>query len=390
MRSSSMAANAKPLKIGLVLDSGLDSPDGVQQYVLAVGEWLRGQGHDVHYLVGQTSRQDIPNVHSLSRSIKIRFNGNNGSIPLGAGRRKLRRFLDAQNFDVLHVQIPHHPLLAQRLILAADERTAVIGTFHIAPYNKLVAWGNTALGIWLKPSLQRFDHIVSVSPAAATFAEETFHLATPVLPNVIDYERFHAAKPLAKYAGKDTLTILFLGRLVPRKGCQLLLEALARLKQQSSLPKFRVLICGKGPLEAKLRQFAADHHLQDIVTFVGFVSEADKPRYYASADIAVFPSSGGESFGIVLLEAMASGRAVVLAGDNPGYRSVMAPQPELLFDATNAKQLAQKLSHFMQDKAERQVMQTWAGGYAKGFDVSAIGTQLVEIYHQALRKRRPQ
>ncbi|HTB49301.1 MAG TPA: glycosyltransferase family 4 protein, partial [Verrucomicrobiae bacterium] len=140
------AAKTKPLKIGLVLDSGLDKPDGVQQYVLAIGEWLRGQGHDVHYLVGQTKRQDIIGLHSLSRSIKVRFNGNNGSIPLIAQRRKLRKFLSAEHFDVLHIQVPHHPLLAQRIILEASPRTAIIGTFHIAPYNKLVTVGNYALG----------------------------------------------------------------------------------------------------------------------------------------------------------------------------------------------------------------------------------------------------
>ena len=106
----------KPLKIGFVLDSGLDKPDGVQQYVLAVGEWLRGHGHDVHYLVGQTSRRDIQGVHSLGRSVKVRFNGNNGSIPLLARKSKLRAFVAAEHFDVLHVQVPHHPLLAQRIL----------------------------------------------------------------------------------------------------------------------------------------------------------------------------------------------------------------------------------------------------------------------------------
>jgi len=380
-------AKPKPLKVGLVLDSGLDKPDGVQQYVLAVGEWLRDQGHDVHYLVGQTRRRDIENLHSLSRSVKVRFNGNDGSIPLFARKAKLKAFLAAEKFDVLHVQVPHHPLLAQRIILAADDGTAVIGTFHIAPYSKLVTVANRALGVWLKPSLRRFDKIVSVSSAAADFARQTFGIKTEVLPNVIDYGRFHAAKPLAEYED-DVFTILFLGRLVPRKGCQLLLEAVARLNGSGDLPKFRVLVCGRGPLEAKLRRFADEHGLNSTVNFVGFVSEADKPRYYASADIAVFPSSGGESFGIVLLEAMASGRAVVLAGDNPGYSSVMAPQPDLLFDAKDSDALAEKLAYYMGSKSRRQQMQTWGADYVKQFDVNTVGTKLLNIYYQALRKRR--
>lgn len=377
----------RPLKIGLVLDSGLDKPDGVQQYVLAVGEWLRAQGHDVHYLVGETRRHDIVGVHSLSRSIKVRFNGNDGSIPLFVRKSKLKKFMEAEKFDVLHVQVPHHPLLAQRLILAADKRTAVIGTFHIAPYNDLVTIGNRLLGIWLKPSLRRFDKIVSVSTAAAEFAQATFGISTDILPNVIDYERFRSAQSLPEY-DDGTLTILFLGRLVPRKGCQLLLQAIVRLVAREDLPKFRVVICGKGPLETKLRRFVAEHELTDIVTFAGFINEVDKPRYYASSDIAVFPSSGGESFGIVLIEALASGRPVVLAGDNPGYSSVMAPQPGLLFDATSVDALADKLAYYIHHKSQRQHMRNWGVSYAREFDVNVIGAELLDIYHQALRKRR--
>lgn len=382
-----MDAPAERLKIGLVLDSGLDKPDGVQQYVLAVGEWLRARGHDVHYLVGETRRQDIPGLHSLGRSIKVRFNGNDGSIPLFARKSKIKAFMKAEQFDVLHVQVPHHPLLAQRLILAAGKHTAVIGTFHIAPYNDLVTIGNQLLGIWLKPSLRRFDKIVSVSNAAADFAQATFGISTDVLPNVVDYERFHSAEPLPQYHD-DILTVLFLGRLVPRKGCQLLLEAVAKLSGRPDLPQFRVLVCGRGPLETKLRRFVTEHGLNDKVKFVGFVSEDDKPRYYASADVSVFPSSGGESFGIVLIEALASGRSVVLAGDNPGYSSVMAREPKLLFDAADADALADKLAYYLHHKAQRQKLQSWGAAYAKEFDVDVVGTKLLEIYRQALRKRR--
>lgn len=377
----------KPLKIGFVLDSGLDKPDGVQQYVLAIGEWLRGQGHDVHYLVGQTSRRDIQGVHSLSRSIKVRFNGNSGSIPLLARKSKLRAFVTAEHFDVLHVQMPHHPLLAQRIILAAGAETAIIGTFHVAPYSKLVTAGSKALGIWLKPSLRRFDRIVSVSSSAADFARQTFGIDTEVLPNVVDCRRFQTAKALPQY-DDGVMNILFLGRLVPRKGCQLLLEAVAELKGRAGLPKFRVLVCGRGPLEAQLRRFTEQRGLSSVVEFVGFVSEADKPRYYASADIAVFPSNGGESFGIVLLEAMAGGRAVVLAGDNPGYRSVMAPRSDLLFDPRDPQALADKLAKYLNGEKQRQQMRIWEADYVRQFDVNVVGAKLLDIYRQVLRKKR--
>jgi phosphatidylinositol alpha-mannosyltransferase len=382
-----MGTVPKALKIGLVVDDGLDNPDGVQQYILAVGEWLSRQGHNVHYLVGQTARQDVPNVHSISRNIKVRFNGNRLSIPLPTSRAKIRAFLAREQFDVLHIQMPHSPFMAQRVVLAAAPGTAIIGTFHVLPYTKLSSMGNRALGTWLKPSLKRFDEIVSVSPAAAAFARSSFGIETAVVPNVVDYGRFRDAQPLKAYQD-DTLTILFLGRLVPRKGCLLLLQAVRQLATRDSLPKFRVLICGKGPLEAKLRQFITYHSLENIVELAGFVNEADKPRYYASADVAVFPARGGESFGIVLIEALASGRAVVLAGDNPGYRSVMAPQPELLFDAANANLLAEKLAYYLSHPAERQQMRAWGQEYAKQFDVGVVAGQLLEIYRRALHKRR--
>lgn len=375
------------LKIGLVLDDGLDKPDGVQQYILAIGEWMRAQGHDVRYLVGETSRSDIPGTHSLSRNIAVRFNGNRGTIPLPTSKLKLRRFLRAEQFDVLHVQAPYSPFMAQRLILAADARTAVIGTFHVAPNDGLMTLGTRALGLWLRPSLKRIDHMLSVSTAAAEFARQTFKVSSEISPNVIDYQRFHSAHPLPGY-NNSKLTILFLGRLVPRKGCQRLLQAVAILAAQPGIPPFRVVICGGGPLRGKLGQYAADNNLTKIVEFVGFVAEVEKPRFYASADIAVFPSSGGESFGIVLLEAMASGKAAVLAGDNPGYRSVLAARSELLFDPKDAAGLAGLLAKYLSDAPARAAASQWGEQYTKSFDVNHVGQQLLQTYEEALRKRR--
>jgi phosphatidylinositol alpha-mannosyltransferase len=380
--------NAAPgrLKIGLVLDDTLDKVDGVQQYVLGVGEWLRQQGHDVHYLVGETKRRDVANIHSLSRNLKVRFNGNRMTMPLPASRAKLRRLLEEQQFDVLHVQLPHSPFMAHRLVLEADGRTAVIGTFHIIGHDGLVTTATKALGTWTRQSLRRFDEILAVTDAAGSFARRTFRVKTITIPNIFNYPVFHEAPPLAKYQD-EVLTILFLGRLVPRKGCQLLLEAVARLSHDASLPNFRVVICGKGPLAAKLQRYAAQQQLESLVEFVGFVSETEKPRYYASADITVFPSSGGESFGIVLLEGLASGHAAVLAGDNPGYRSVMAPRPELLFNPHDADELADKLTAYLTDGRHRETARIWGERYAAEFDIAVVGPHIVEVYRQALRKR---
>jgi phosphatidylinositol alpha-mannosyltransferase len=169
----------------------------------------------------------------------------------------------------------------------------------------------------------------------------------------------------------------------------LLLQAVAELiKTQPDLPGFRVIVCGRGPLEKQLKTFVKDNKLQNIVEFAGFVDEDDKPSYYASADLAVFPSKGGESFGIVLLEAMVNGRTAVLAGDNPGYHSVMAPQPDLLFNPHDAGALSKKLAVYLKDAEKRGKMAAWGSEYTKNFDTALVGQKLLAVYNEALRKRR--
>jgi phosphatidylinositol alpha-mannosyltransferase len=385
MPLNNMATNS--LKIGIILDTSLDTNEGVPQYVACIGEWLRDQGNDVHYLVGQTEKRQLQNIHSLSRNITVQFNGNRTTIPLPTSKRKLRRFMSGQNFDILYVQTPHHPLMAQRLIKAAKPGTAVAGLFHILPYGWLSKYGTKLLGIWLKPSLRRFDKMMAVSKAAADFEKWSFGLDAEVMPNVFNYDQFSKAKPFEKYQD-GTKTILFLGRLVQRKGCQTLLEAVAKLVKDKDLPGFRVVICGRGALEPKLMSFVNNNGLSDIVEFTGYVSEQDKPRYYASADISVFPSSAGESFGIVLLEAMASGQATVLAGDNPGYRSVMSEKPELLFAPKDAGLLATKIKGLLQDDQRRKDLAAWGSDFTRGFDVSVVGKRLLTVFDEILLKRR--
>lgn len=373
----------KQLKVGFVLDTSLDPPDGVQQYILRLGEWMTDQGHNVHYLVGETKRTDIPNIHSLSKNVTVTFNGNKMTIPLWAHGSKVKQLLAAEKFDVLHVQSPYHPLMAQ-YILRKNKTAAIVSTFHILPYGKIAAAANRLLGVTLKPSLKRVDSFLSVSSAAAVFQEQTFGVASKVLPNVFDYPRFANAQPLLPK--DDRITILFLGRLVERKGCQFLLQALAEL-DLNALQRIRVVICGKGALLPDLQSYVSDHGLSDIVEFAGFVSEDDKPGYYASADISVFPSTSGESFGIVLLEAMASGRSSVLAGNNPGYATVMQPRHDLLIDPKNIDAFAKKLQELITNSIARKDAADWGKAYVQGFDVAAVGPKLISEYEMAIASR---
>jgi phosphatidyl-myo-inositol alpha-mannosyltransferase len=380
----------EPLKIGFVLDDSLDKTDGVQQYVLTLGEYLRGQGHEVHYLVGKTTRTDLPHIHSLSRNMNVRFNQNRMSMPLPADKVPIRRLLGDEQFDILHVQMPYSPFLAGRIIKLAPPRTAIVGTFHVAPHGQLVHLANSALRWLVSGSLKQFNEVMSVSTVAQDFAWQTYGVESSLVPNCADLSSFYAAKPLKKYDDpKKVATIVFLGRLVERKGCRQLLDALAYIKEhRMTKMSYRVVVCGTGPLEADLKRQAARDGLTSVVEFVGRISEADKPRYLAGADIAVFPSTGGESFGIVLLEAMAAARGAVLAGDNPGYAKLMAGRPQALFNPYDPEQLARKIVGLLENNMLRAEIHDWQRQYVAPYDVTTVADDVLSLYASALHKRR--
>ncbi|HSX43291.1 MAG TPA: glycosyltransferase family 4 protein [Candidatus Saccharimonadales bacterium] len=372
------------MKIGLVLDDTLDTPDGVQQYVLNVGTWLSTQGHDVHYLVGATTRTDIPNIHSLGRNVKVRFNGNKMSIPLPAARRRLRAFLEAEQFDVLHVQVPYSPMLGGRLVAAAPATTAVVGTFHILPYSRLVTFANHLLAVLNRTTGKRFDQMLAVSAPAQDFARAVYGYEADVVPNPVNLAQFNGIT-----SDSTTTNIVFLGRLVERKGVQYLLQAVASLRARQLYDgELRVHIGGKGDLRPRLEQFVHANGLDDMVQFYGFIDEAHKAHFLSQGDLVVYPSVSGESFGIVLLEAMASARGVVLAGDNPGYASVMQLYPLQLFDPRDPGLLAEKIAWYLDRPVERDAAAKLQHEYVQHFDINVVGSRLLTIYKRVLQTRR--
>lgn len=374
----------RSMRIGFVLDESLDGTDGVQQYVLRVSEWLRAQGHEVHYLVGQTTRTDVPNIHALTRNLHVRFNGNRLSTPLPASWPKLQATLDELQLDVLHVQTPYSPFMAGRLMYLASDDTAVIGTFHILPYSRLATVASYGLGRINAHSARRFDAVMSVSAPAQAFAKTYYGLTSTVVPNCFDYHAFTLAKSTAKQK-----RIVYLGRLVERKGSLELVRAIAHIKESGHWPEgWQAVLGGKGQLTDKLVRYISEHKLESIVSLRGFVPEENKAEFLAQADIAVFPSTAGESFGISLLEAFAAARGVVLAGDNPGYRSVIEGFEEQLFDPKNTPQFAALLTKWMQDTAGRRRIATAQRTYVERFDANIVGKQIVAVYEKALQSRR--
>ena len=371
----------RTLTIGLVLDDTLDSTDGVQQYVLTLGDWLADQGHDVHYLVGQTKRNDRPNIHSMGTNIAVRFNKNRLSIPLPVSASRVDTILAEHQFDVLHVQMPYSPQLAGKLIRAASSKTAVVGTFHILPASLSARLGTFMLGKATHSINKRFDAVCAVSQPAQLYMQQTFGIAATVIPNAIDVQAMRADSLSPKHKANS---IIFLGRLVERKGAHYLLQAFAQCKRRADM---HLTIAGNGPMRPRLEHMATQLGIARQVRFLGFVPESKKARLLASADIAVFPSTGGESFGIVLVEAIASRAGVVLAGDNPGYSSVITDSQQLI-DPRDTITFSHKLDQLIGDEVLRKQIHISQQKLLSQYDIKTVGHQIATLYTTALRNRK--
>jgi phosphatidylinositol alpha-mannosyltransferase len=365
------------VNVALVLDDTLDRPDGVQQYVLTLGQWLAGRGHKVHYLVADSKRDDIANVHSLGRYFSTSFNGNSVRTPLPASRAKIRHVLGEVRPDVLHVQMPYSPLLAGRVIATAGAGTAVVGTFHVLPVGTWHGAANRVLGWVLRQTLGRFAVVMAVSQPAANFARQVYRVHPVVVPNVVEVRKFERAG--MKKSDDSHVTVKFLGRLVERKGVLQLIQAWQALPVQTRR-RAKLVIGGRGPLAGRARAMAGD---DEAISFAGFVPEADKPDFFAQADVACFPSTGGESFGIILVEAMAAGAGVVLGGNNPGYASVLGGQPESLVAPNETAQFAKQLAHFIDDAQARRSLHREQQKLAKRYDVEEVGPEIERLYERA-------
>ncbi len=376
------------LTIGFVFDDTLDALDGVQQHIITIGTELVRRGHDVHYLVGETHHSPVPQTVSLARNVMVSFNGNRMRIPLPVRKREIRAALAHNNYDILHIQAPYSPLFGGRVLECAPQSTGVVATYHIASIDRRARYGGRALGLVNAHSHRRVDEVIAVSQVAAQYAQFTAHTHGTIIANPVNVEKFATA---AHRATRDAAHphIVFLGRLVPRKGAQLLLDALDYGERHGMfpMPGLHVTIAGEGPLMDDCVQRAA--RLRTPVQFVGTVDEG-KADLLASADVAVFPAIGGETFGIVLPEAIASGAGVTLAGDNPGYRWTMRGDEDALFSVgpDHARVLAERITRALTDAPWARRLHAREEALLDRYNVQAVTDEVEQVYARAIADRR--
>lgn len=376
-------AASESLSVAFLYDDTLDNDDGVAQYVKRLGAWYKQQGHQVTYLVGESKTAEWAGgrVYSLSKNLKIKWAGNSLSISLIPKLSEINRVIAENRFDVVHVQAPYSPFMAKQVINRLDKRTVVSGIVHVFPANRLAVAGSRLLRLLYGRSLRRIDVWASVSPAAQKYAKIGFGIDSVVLPNVVPIDEFKTAKP------RETgWRIVFLGRLVKRKGCEYLIRAAIDVLKSGD--DVRLVIGGAGPEQRRLIKMARQLQIDDKVDFLGYVAETDKPELLAGADIACFPSLYGESFGIVLIEAMAAGAGVVIGGNNPGYTTVLEDWPDTLVDPKNQRQFSSTLKRLLSDEKLASSLHKKQQIAVKKYDVAVVGRQWLDIYDKLIAKQQ--
>ncbi len=373
------------MKIGIVSQSYYPRFGGVTEHVHHTAVELRRRGHDVTII---TSRfrggavERLPDVERIGYNLLIPFNGAFVDLAVGIRlRSQLRGLLRRHRFDVLHTHAPLVPTLP--LIAIETAECPQVGTFHTT------GGPSRLLELFRRPlehRLQRLDARIAVSETAREYAARYFPGTYHIIPNGVDTDRFHpGVAPFEAWRDPARVNVLFVGRLDPRKGVHLLLDAMPEVVRRTA-GRARLLVVGDSYLRSKY-EAAVPAALRDHVRFFGHVPAADLPRWYATGDIFVSPASGNESFGIVLVEAMAAGRTV-LASDIPGYRSVVIPDENgVVFPPGDREALAAALVALVQDPERRAALA--ARGRARAFEFAwpRVTDRIEALYRDAIAHR---
>jgi phosphatidyl-myo-inositol alpha-mannosyltransferase len=370
------------VKIALVSPYDYPYPGGVTEHIAHLEDHFTLQGHEVKIIAPSSADKHTlvrGNVLKVGSVVQIPANGSVARITLSLRLSgQVKRILREEEFDIVHLHEPMTPALP--LTVLHHSQSVNIGTFH--------RYGGTHLMYYYgKPILKRFfnmlDGKIAVSEPARQFVSRHFPGKYIILPNGIDTFRFNDDVQPFEHFRDGKLNILFVGRLEKRKGFSYLLRAFWRVKHE--MPNVRLIVVGpfKETGRHRYEAFVEQHGLEDV-HFIGYVSKADLARYYKTCDVFCAPSTGGESFGIILLEAMASGKPIV-ASDIDGYRSVMTDENEgLLVPRQSESHLAEGLLRLLTNRALREEMGQVGRCTATRYSWDRVAGEVLAYYRAVL------
>ncbi len=368
------------MKIGLVSPYVYPLPGGVTQHVRYLYENLRLRGHDVRIITSShgLQRSSEGDVIRIGKGFSVPANGSVGTLTVSLRYiSQVREVLDRERFDLLHFHEPLVPFLSP--VVLRESRSVNIATFHAyAGFSPAYEFGSRMLS----GAIDRLDGRIAVSAAARHFIDRYFPGDYKVIPNGVDVTRFERAVPIARWQD-GTPNLLFVGRHEPRKGLLDLLKAFRILRRSGY--ECRLLIVGSGPQEREARRYVATRRLVDV-EFLGRVSDDEKAQLFRTADVYVSPATGRESFGIVLLEAMASGTAIVCS-DIHGYKGVVRRGEQgLLVPPRDPATLASALARMLADDDLRRQMGESGLARAREFSWERVTAKVDDYYGFVIRR----
>jgi len=360
------------MRIGMVCPYSFDVPGGVQAHVLQLAGVMRGYGHDVSVLAPSSPHVELPDyVVSGGKAVPIPYNGSVARLRFGpATHRKVKKWILDGEFDVLHIHEPNAPSLSMLALMIAEG--PIVATFHTSTTKSFTL--SVFQGI-LRPWHEKIVGRIAVSDLARRWQMEALGSDAVQIPNGVDVDSFASAPKLDGYP-RPGKSVLFLGRYdEPRKGMEVLLRALPALVD--AFPDVEVLVVGRGDEDELLEEAGP---LARHLNCLGSVDDAAKASALRSVDVYCAPNTGGESFGIVLVEAMAAGTAVV-ASDLDAFRRVLEDGTAgRLVPIDDAAALAAALVEVLSDDVARERIVDAAARAVRQYDWSVVAREIVRVY----------
>lgn len=368
------------MRIGLVCPYAFDVPGGVQFHIRDLAEYFIARGHDVSVLapVDDDATALPAYVTSCGRAVPVRYNGSVARLTFGpVTSSRVSRWLEEGDFDVLHLHEPVTPSASLMALWASSE--PVVATFHTSNLRSRAMHAANPL---LRPSTEKIRARIAVSEEARDTVRRHLGGDAYIIPNGVDTARFTPDGALSQWTGTpERPTLAFLGRIdEPRKGLAVIVAAMPTILD--ALPGARLVVAGPGEVDEIAQRL--DPRVRAATEFLGAVSEQDKVSLLRSADLYVAPHTGGESFGIVLVEAMAAG-APVLASDLKAFTAVLGGGPAgRTFPVGDSAALAKEVIDLVATPGERTRLRELGLKRARSFDWNVVAERVMAVYETVI------